>query len=202
VVAVWVPRRGRPSRPVAQSTATGARSTCETGFPSPPVRSSAPPGPWWACRQGRKAPSAREVGPEACRSGGRWPSALPRRRPAVRGAAWTSIPQPTGELPGLVRPACTHGYAPPGRQSSRLQVRCAHACSAGSTWGGTARGTDRFLYGCSARKLTGPLADVPRTAVYRMSRPRGMDFIRRGEDNVFMNVSYSLPIRLFFLFAL
>jgi hypothetical protein len=26
-----------------------------------------------------------------------------------------------------------------------------------------------------------------------MGRPRGMDFIRRGEDNVFMDVSYVNP---------
>ena len=61
-----------------------------------------------------------------------------------------------------------------------------------STWRGAASGTDRFLYGFSALNLTCPLADVPLTSLYRMGRPRGMDFIRRGEDNVFMDVSYTL----------
>jgi hypothetical protein len=55
--------------------------------------------------------------------------------------------------------------------------------------------TDRFLYGCSALNLKCPLADVPLTSGYRRGRPSGMDVIRRGEDNVFMDVSYPPGVR-------
>src|SRR5215510_7383252 len=49
-----------------------------------------------------------------------------------------------------------------------------------------------FLAAIAARGEGGNgLADVPLPSLYRMGCPSGTDFIRRGEDNVFMDVSYT-----------
>jgi hypothetical protein len=50
------------------------------------------------------------------------------------------------------------------------------------------------LYGFSALNLKCPLTDLPLPSVYRMGRPSGMDFTRWGEDNVFIDVSYTQGI--------
>jgi hypothetical protein len=76
----------------------------------------------------------------------------------------------------LRSPQCCRG-SPRHRERPPQRARALRGDLAGA-----ASGTDRFLYGFSALNLTCPLADVPLTSLYRRGRPRGMDFMRRGED--------------------